>query len=79
MLRNVTEFCPPGTQIKHPGGLSFDPKQVNMIASVEEYGEGYVEISTSLTKLRISFHRNVDGGPADIYGIYRAIVAAANE
>lgn len=82
-LRSISEFCPPGTQIKSPGGLSFDP---NDVAGLESYsdsdGDGWPRIIirwlSGGAPTTIRFHRNVDGGTADVYGVARSIELASS-
>jgi len=78
VLKNICDFCPPGTQIKSPGGVSFDPSQLVAVVATETYGEGLLELHTPGGVIKFEFYRNVGGGPADVYAIHRAIVEAGN-
>jgi hypothetical protein len=74
MLRNIGEFCPPGTQISSPGGFCFDPSQ---IVSLEAYGGRNGKLVFHFvggTTTIVTFYANVDGGPPDVYGMYRAVM-----
>jgi hypothetical protein len=76
----IMKFCPPGMQIKSPGGLAIDPSR---LVAVEARGEHkhdrrlilhYKQSSTV-----VEFHLNVDGTPADHYTLMRNIMNAQKE
>ena len=80
MLREISEFFPPGTQMKSPGGLSIDLEKV---AAVEAMGgsesESYLTIHfVGRDKVTCHFYRSVNGAAPDTYYMKQAIEAAIN-
>jgi hypothetical protein len=70
---NISDFLPPGTQVKSPGGASFC---LDDISGMDARGEpdGYLDIHLKgAGSIHFTFHRNVDSGPAAIYEIKRRI------
>jgi len=78
-IRRIDEFCPAGMQIKSPGGLSFNPQH---ISAIEAYGEEEPRLVMRFVgggSTTVLFHRNVDGGPPDVYGLARRIREMATD
>jgi hypothetical protein len=71
-LRSIAAFCPPGTQIRSPGGLAIDTSQ---ICSVESYGgrDGYIVLHMPNSTIKITFYDNVYGGPPDVHRVAAAL------
>lgn len=76
MLIDISKCCPTGMQIVAPGGLSFNPLH---IAGLEADRERLVIHFVGGSGTTVLFHRNVDGGPPDIYGLKRNIEQCIND
>jgi hypothetical protein len=71
-MKSIGSFCPPGTQIKSPGGLSLD---VSTICAVESYGghDGYIIVHMPNSTVKITFYENVQGGAPEVYAVAAAL------
>lgn len=72
MWVNLRDFFPvaAGVQQKSPGGVEFDLADVTaVVSSGEPYGYIDIFVRGGKEPIRVTFHRNVDGGPAPIYTI----------
>jgi hypothetical protein len=80
MLHNITEYCPRGTQIKRPGGFRFKPECViGLEADDCSYDEPSLKVKLEGgSETIVTFHRNVDDGPPDVFAILRNIEEAVN-
>jgi len=81
MLRSISDFCPPGTQIRNPGGLVIDPEK---IVGIEANGHYRNDRTVTIyygggDKTTIEFYDNTDGSAASHYQLMRNIQAAAGE
>lgn len=70
MLRSINDYCPDGMQISSPGGVTIDRDK---IAGMESYcypeDPRLVILYAGGAQTTVRFHRNVNGGPADVYGL----------
>ena len=73
-LYSISDFCPPGTQIKSPHGLTINPDLISAVETVshDKYNR-YVIIHYGHSYTKIEFYGNVDGEPADVYTIQENI------
>ena len=87
MLRRIDEFCPPGMQIKSPGGLSFRLEDVSALVANGNAGEEELIIylgrrngllQRDAHQISITFYRNTDDGPPEVYQLKRNIEEAIN-
>lgn len=76
VLRSITDFLPPGHQIKSPGGASFDPTTIVGVEASSDDG-GSVRIHLPRGVMTITFHRCVDGGPPRVYEVMDMLEEAA--
>lgn len=74
MLRDIGEFCPPGTQLKSPPGFSLDPKRVIAL----ETSAGYLRVVFRGYAAHLEFYRGPEDAPPRIAEIAQNIRNAAN-
>lgn len=78
-LRSITDFFPLGTQMKSPGGFTFDPRSLIGIEAYGESADPRIVLRVSAGCTTVSFHRNIDGGPPAVYEIAERIEKASKE
>jgi hypothetical protein len=79
MLHNITDFFPAGTQLATPAGLHFDPDNVGAVESRGHLPQRKLLVfwkGGGCTEL--SFHRCVDGSPAEVDHICKSIIYHVN-
>lgn len=70
----IDEFCPKGTQIASPGGLSFDLNSITSMTANEDAPTGSLTMNFKGGGTTVvTFHRNTDGGPPRVYELKRNI------
>ena len=76
-MREIEDFLPSGTQLKSPGGLTFDLIEIVYVEAANVNDSRPVALGfKNGREIVLQFHRNTDGGPADTYTIKNNILQA---